>query len=116
MRINLADLQAFVGVAELGSFRAAADSVNVSQPALSRRIEKLEDALGVRLFDRTTRRVSLTAIGRDFSRKARSLMDDLQNSPLAIRDIAATQAGEVTVACVPSAVYYSLPEVIRRYH
>lgn len=116
MRINLADLQAFVGVAELGSFRAAADSVNVSQPALSRRIEKLEDALGVRLFDRTTRRVSLTAIGRDFSRKARSLLDELESSLLAIRDVAATQAGEVTVACVPSAVYYYLPEVIRRYH
>jgi DNA-binding transcriptional LysR family regulator len=116
MKINLADLQAFVAVAELGSFRAAADGVHLSQPALSRRIEKLEDALGVRLFDRTTRRVSLTAVGRDFSRKTRTLLDDLESSLLAIRDVAATQAGEVTVACVPSAVYYYLPEVIRRYH
>jgi DNA-binding transcriptional LysR family regulator len=116
MRINLADLQAFVAVADLGSFRAAADAVHLSQPALSRRIEKLEGALGVRLFDRTTRRVSLTAVGRDFSRKARTVLDDLEASLLAIRDVAATQAGEVTVACVPSAVYYYLPEVIRRYH
>jgi DNA-binding transcriptional LysR family regulator len=116
MRINLADLQAFVAVAELGSFRAAADSVHLSQPALSRRVEKLEAALGVRLFDRSTRRVNLTTVGRDFSRKTRTLLDDLENSLLAIRDVAATQAGEVTVACVPSAVYYYLPEVIRRYH
>jgi DNA-binding transcriptional LysR family regulator len=116
MRINLADLQAFVAVAELGSFRAAADFVHLSQPALSRRVEKLEAALGVRLFDRSTRRVNLTTVGRDFSRKTRTLLDDLENSLLAIRDVAATQAGEVTVACVPSAVYYYLPEVIRRYH
>jgi DNA-binding transcriptional LysR family regulator len=116
MKFSLPDLQAFVAVAELGSFRAAADAVHLSQPALSRRIEKLEDALGVRLFDRTTRRVSLTTVGRDFSRKARALLDDLDNSLLAISDVAATQAGEVTVACVPSAVYYYLAGVVQRYH
>jgi DNA-binding transcriptional LysR family regulator len=116
MKFSLPDLQAFVAVAELGSFRAAADSVHVSQPALSRRIEKLEDALGVRLFDRTTRRVSLTTVGRDFARKARALLDDLDQSLLAIGDVAATQAGEVTVACVPSAVYYYLAGVVQRYH
>lgn len=116
MKINLTDLQAFVGVAELGSFRAAAESVHLSQPALSRRVEKLEEALGVRLFDRTTRRVSMTAVGRDFSRKARALLDELEGALLAIRDVAATQSGEVTVACVPSAVYYYLPDFIRRYH
>ena len=60
------------GVAELGSFRAAADAVHLSQPALSRRVGKLEQALGVRLFERTTRRVSLTAVGREFARKARA--------------------------------------------
>jgi DNA-binding transcriptional LysR family regulator len=116
MKFSLPDLQAFVAVAELGSFRGAADAVHVSQPALSRRIEKLEDALGVRLFDRTTRRVSLTTVGRDFARKARALLDDLDQSLLAISDVAATQAGEVTVACVPSAVYYYLAGVVQRYH
>jgi DNA-binding transcriptional LysR family regulator len=116
MKFSLPDLEAFVAVAELGSFRAAADAVHLSQPALSRRIEKLEDALGVRLFDRTTRRVNLTAVGRDFSRKVRTLLDDLEHSLLAVSEIAATQAGEVTVACVPSAVYYYLAGVVRRYH
>ena len=77
MNINfdLADLRAFVALAELESFRAAAEALHLSQPALSRRIGKLEDALGVRLFDRTTRSVNLTAVGRDFSRKARELLD-----------------------------------------
>lgn len=116
MNFNLADLRAFVAVAELASFRAAADALHLSQPALSRRVDKLESALGVRLFDRTTRKVSLTAVGRDFSRKARSVLDELEGSLLGMRDVAATQGGEVTVACVPSAVYYFLPSVVRRYH
>lgn len=116
MNFDLADLRAFVAVAELNSFRAAAESIHLSQPALSRRVEKLESALGVRLFERTTRSVSLTAVGRDFSRKARSLLDDLENSLLSMHQVAASQLGEVVIACVPSAVYYFLPKVLRDYH
>ena len=116
MNFDLADLRAFVALAELESFRAAAEALHLSQPALSRRISKLEDALGVRLFDRTTRSVNLTAVGRDFSRKARELLDELENTLLGIRDVAAKRTGEVTVACVPSAVYYFLPGVMKQYH
>ena len=116
MNFDLADLRAFVAVAELNSFRAAAESIHLSQPALSRRVEKLEIALGVRLFERTTRSVSLTAVGRDFSRKARALLDDLENSLLSMQAVAASQLGEVVIACVPSAVYYFLPKVLRDYH
>jgi DNA-binding transcriptional LysR family regulator len=116
MKFGLSELEAFVAVAELASFRKAADSVHLSQPALSRRIAKLEGALGVRLFDRTTRSVGLTAVGREFAAKARGLLDELERSLLAMGNMAATRAGEVTVACVPSAAYYFLPELIRRYH
>ena len=116
MNFDLADLRAFVAVAELNSFRAAAESIHLSQPALSRRVEKLEIALGVRLFERTTRSVSLTAVGRDFSRKARSLLDDLESSRVSMHQVAASQLGEVVIACVPSAVYYFLPKVLRDYH
>ncbi len=116
MNFDLADLRAFVAVAELNSFRAAAESIHLSQPALSRRIEKLELALGVRLFERTTRSVSLTAVGRDFSHKARNLLDDLENSLLSMQAVAASQLGEVVIACVPSAVYYFLPKVLRHFH
>ncbi|GAC1330431.1 MAG: LysR family transcriptional regulator [Collimonas sp.] len=116
MNFDLGDLRAFVAVAELNSFRAAADSIHLSQPALSRRVEKLEIALGVRLFDRTTRSVNLTAVGKDFSRKARTLLDDLENSLLSMHEVAASQVGEVVIACVPSAVYYFLPNVLRAYH
>lgn len=115
INFDLNDLLAFRAVAELGNFRRAAESVHLSQPAFSRRIDKLEQALGVRLLERTTRRVTLTAVGRDFERKVRELLDDLDSTLLAIRGVAATRMGEVTVSCVPSTVYYYLSEVIRRY-
>jgi DNA-binding transcriptional LysR family regulator len=116
MNFDLADLRAFVAVAELRSFRAAATSLHLSQPALSRRINKLEGALGVRLLDRTTRSVELSTVGRDFSRKAQELLNGLEESLLGIRDVAGKVTGEVTVACVPSAVRYFLPTVLKEYH
>jgi DNA-binding transcriptional LysR family regulator len=116
LNFDLNDLLAFRAVAELQNFRKAAESINLSQPAFSRRIEKLEDALGVRLLDRTTRSVTLTAVGRDFTRKVNDLLDDLDATLLGIRGVSATRMGEVSIACVPSAVYYFLSQVIRRYH
>ena len=116
INFDLNDLLAFRAVAELSSFRKAAESVHLSQPAFSRRVDKLEQALGVRLLERTTRRVTLTAVGRDFERKVRELLDDLDATLMGIRGVAATRMGEVTVACVPSTVYYYLSHVIRRYH
>ena len=56
-------LQAFVSIAERGSFHAAASHLNLSQTALSHRIRKLEDGLGIQLLQRTTRQVSLTKAG-----------------------------------------------------
>ena len=115
IHFDLNDLLAFRAVAELNNFRRAAELVHISQPAFSRRIEKLEQALGVKLLERTTRRVSLTAVGRDFARKVVHWLDDLDVTLLAVRGVAATRMGEVKVACVPSTVYYFLSQSIRRY-
>ncbi|WP_041675117.1 LysR family transcriptional regulator [Ramlibacter tataouinensis] len=116
MNFDLADLRAFLAVADLGSFRAAAGSLHLSQSAVSRRVDKLEEALGVDLFVRTTRSVELTAIGRTFVHKARGVMNELEGALLGIADSAQRISGEVTVACVPSAVGYFLPAVIGRFH
>lgn len=116
MNFDLNDLLAFRAVAELGNFRKAAESVHISQPAFSRRIEKLEQALGTQLLERTTRRVSLTAAGRDFDRQLRSILDALDATLLGIRGVAATHMGEVRLACIPSAVNYFLTDVIRLFH
>lgn len=115
LQFDLNDLLAFRAVAELGNFHRAAESVHISQPAFSRRIDKLEQALGVRLLERSTRRVALTAVGREFARKVAAWLDELDGTLLTLRGIAPTRMGEVTVACVPSTVYYYLSQVIRRY-
>ena len=115
INFDLTDLQAFRAVVQLGSFRKAADAINISQPALSRRIEKLEQALGVRLFERTTRSVTLTTVGRVFAPSAEQLLDDLDVALLGIRDVSSSRLGHVTIACVPSVAYYFLPNVIARY-
>lgn len=115
IKFDLNDLEAFRAVAQLGNFRRAAEAVHISQPAFSRRIEKLEESLGVRLLDRTTRRVTLTAVGRDFDRRVQQLLGDLDSMLLDIRGVGAIRMGEVTIACVPSAVNYFLSEVIARY-
>lgn len=112
---DLADLRAFVAVADLGRFGAAAQALHISQPALSRRIEKLESALGVRLFDRTTRRVQLTAIGRSFARKASHVLDELEGTLLGITEVASTRQGEITIACLISIAPYALPQILRTY-
>ena len=116
INFNLNDLQAFRAVAELNSFRKAAEALHVSQPALSRRIEKLEEALGVRLFERTTRSVTLTTVGRVFAPSAEQLLDDLDVALLGIRDVSSSRLGHVTIACVPSVAYYFLPGAIASYH
>ena len=115
-KFDLVDLEAFAAVAELSSFRAAAEAVNISQPAFSRRIQKLEDALGVKLLDRTTRRVTLTAVGREFAQKATHWLNDLDSMLVGVGDISAFRQGEVTIACVPSAAYYFLPAVVKSYN
>ncbi len=116
-RINfdLQQLQAFVAVADRGSFREAAEHIHLSAPALSRRIDKLETILGARLFNRTTREVELTALGRVFLERARTALDDLEAAMLGIEDIAGTRVGRVTVACVPSAAIHFLPSAVRTF-
>lgn len=114
-RINfgLDELQAFVAVAEKASFRAAAEDLYLSQPALSRRVDKLETALGARLLDRTTRSVSLTNVGREFLEQARGTLDGLEDAVLRLADGARLRRGLVTVACVPSVANHLLPGVLK---
>ncbi len=115
MNAELLDLKAFATVAELGSFVRTARALNMSQPALSRRIVKLEEALGAKLLDRSPRNVSLTMVGRDFVPKVRRLIDDFENSVLSIRDLGIRSSGIITIAAVPSAVFYFLPRAIGRF-
>ena len=71
------DLQTFVRVVEAGSFTAAAERLQRAKSAVSRRISELEERLGVRLLNRSTRRLNLTETGRDFYARCVRLLSDL---------------------------------------
>ena len=114
-RIDLDDLIAFKTLAETHSFSAGARLIPISQSAFSRRIEKLEIALDAKLVERTTRRVTLTAVGRDFYRNISRIMSDLDHSVMGVKGVSDPIFNEVTVACVPSAVNYFASDVIRKF-
>jgi DNA-binding transcriptional LysR family regulator len=116
MRVDFDELQAFVAVAELRSFAAAAEAINLSQPALTRRIQKLEATLGLQLIDRSTRQLRLSSVGRDFFLKTKRLLDEIDTAVMGIRELADRVTGEVTVGAVPTATYYFLPRVIDAFN
>jgi DNA-binding transcriptional LysR family regulator len=110
--ISLRQLRAFIGVAEHGSFTAAAAALNLTQSAVSVLIADLERGLGLRLFDRTTRSVRLTEAGRELLLPSRRIMTDLQAAIASSRELAATQRGNVRIAATPLFSSLFLPGVI----
>lgn len=77
MNNELSGMKAFVTVAELGSFSKAAEVLNLTQPALTRKIQKIENNLNTTLFERTTRKITLTQAGQMLLPKAKSLIASL---------------------------------------
>lgn len=116
-RINfdLQQLQAFVAVADKGSFRGAAEHLHLSAPALGRRVDRLEELLGARLFTRSTRDVRLTRVGEAFLERARAALDDLESAVLGIHEISARHAGRVSIACLPTAAVTFMPQAIQSF-
>jgi DNA-binding transcriptional LysR family regulator len=114
MRINfeILDMRAFIAVSELRSFHGAAEALGLSQPALSRRIKGLEESIGTALLERSTRRVSPTAVGRQLEPMMRRLIEELETSVLSLSEVGQRQRGRVTVASIPTAAVYFLPRVI----
>jgi LysR family carnitine catabolism transcriptional activator len=112
MNINLHQLRIFVAVARLGNFTRAAERLHLSQPSLSLHVGQLERDLGVRLFDRSTRSVSLTKAGDDFLPTAERLLDDFASAVAAVADLAARRRGRVAVAVLPSVAAELLPRAI----
>lgn len=104
MNFDIADLKAFVAVAELSSFKRAAELLHISQPALSRRVEKLEQALSLKLLERTTRKVELNAMGRVFLPRAQHVLAELEASLIGMTELNERLHGLVTIACIPSVV------------
>jgi DNA-binding transcriptional LysR family regulator len=115
MKLDILGVQAFIAIAELEGFGRAAESLHITQTALSRRLQNLESLLGVRLVERTTRSVALTKIGQDFLPQARRLLGDLAMALGEIRESGKALRGDVTLASIASVGASYLPGVIRRY-
>jgi DNA-binding transcriptional LysR family regulator len=115
MNITLRQVQAFLTIAELGSFTRAAERLHVAQPALSQNVRDLEQELGLRLFDRTTRRVELTAGGLEFRDAAAKIVEDFDLAIANARDLAARRRGRLTVAAPPLLAAAILPDVIAEF-
>ena len=95
-------LEAVLALVEYGSFVAAAARLRISQPALTRSVKRLETELGVRLFDRTTRRVQVTAAGREFAAVAERMLNDLGITVQSVREVAQERRGLVVLSSVMS--------------
>lgn len=108
-------LEAVLALAEYGSYVAAAARLRFSQPALTRSIQRLEAALGVRLFERSTRRVQITAAGREFAAVAERMLNDLGITVQSVREVAEERRGLVVISSVMSVAGGLLPGIIASY-
>jgi DNA-binding transcriptional LysR family regulator len=115
MKITLRQIESFLAVAQDGSFSSAARRLNLAQPALSQAIKDLETELGVRLFDRTTRRVDMTEAGREFHASASKAVDDLEVAIQNARGLAERRRGRIRVAGPPLLASVLLPEAIAAF-
>ena len=115
MKLDIDGIQAFVLIAELGGFQRAAERLRLTQTALTRRIQRLEGYLGLKLLDRTTRSVALTTVGQEFLPQARRLVEELTHSVDRLKGMSQGVSGDVAVACIASVAYQRLPAVIRTY-
>lgn len=115
MRIDFLGIQAFLSIAERGSFLRAADHLHLSQTAISHRIRKLEQELGVRLLARTTREVTLTQAGLAFLPRARKALEDLEGSLDDLRQFGLERQKRITFGCLPTFALHLAPPVIKAF-
>jgi DNA-binding transcriptional LysR family regulator len=115
MDFTLQQAKAFLTVARFCSFTHAAQILHVSQPALTVQVQQLEESLNLRLFDRGTRRVILTAAGRELVPMLQTLILEHEAIMANARDLAASRQGTIRLACVPSIATTYLPEAISRF-
>lgn len=114
--VNLGQLEAMIAVIDHGSFTAAADVLQISQPSLSRRIHALEATLGFRLFLPVGRRREITEEGRGVVSAARRTLAELASIDAMARSARALTTGTLRVTGLPSLVATELPAHLGRFH
>lgn len=112
-------LEAFLEVVRLGSMRAAARSLHLGQPALSARIVALEDELGAKVFERTTRGVRLTLAGQTLTPHAERVLEAIEAGRSAVSQVEQGDDGQLVIAAASAVNASVVPELVarfRRYH
>ncbi len=113
--MDLTALQAFIAVADAGSFSRAADALFLTQPAVSKRIAALEEDLHARLFDRLPRSAELTEAGRALLPHARRVLGELEASRQAVADLAGRVGGRLRIGTSHHVGLHRLPPILRRF-
>jgi DNA-binding transcriptional LysR family regulator len=114
--MDISALQAFLAVAETGSFSRAAEQIYLTQPAISKRIAALERQIGARLFDRIGRGIRLTQAGETLLIRARSVLKELEDVKRGIANLSGTIAGELLLATSHHIGLHRLPGPLKRFH
>ena len=109
INIKYRPLKAFLLAVDTGSFTHAANHLGVTQPSFTALIQDLEEVLGLRLFERTTRSISLTSAGHDFYARVQRPIADLEEAYRSLADLAAVRRGNVALGALPSAALSLLP-------
>jgi DNA-binding transcriptional LysR family regulator len=112
MNVSLRQLRAFLAVAKLQHFRRAAESLHLTQPAVSRHIADLEAELDVRLFDRNTREVIPTEAGRYLQSAVERVLDELESVLAHVHSESERRHGKVRVAAAPTLSAGLMPQCI----
>lgn len=115
MRLDILGMQAFVSIAEYKNFRQAAEHLNISQTALSHRLQKFEHSIGVKLIARTTRRVTLTNAGFTFLPGARQAINECFVSVREMRALGIDREEFISFGCLPALSSRILPTAIRNF-
>jgi len=113
--MDLANLHAFIAIAEMGSFSAAGERLHLTQPAVSKRIAGLEQQLDVRLFDRLGREVSLTEAGRALLPRAYQILNVLDDTRRALTNLTGEVTGRLTLATSHHIGLHRLPSLLRAF-
>ncbi|EIK93257.1 LysR family transcriptional regulator [Pseudomonas sp. M47T1] len=113
--MDLANLNAFIAIAECGSFSGAGERLHLTQPAISKRIAGLEQQLNVRLFDRLGREVSLTEAGRALLPRAYQILNVLDDTRRALTNLTGEVTGRLTLATSHHIGLHRLPPVLRAF-
>ncbi len=110
--MNLRDLEYLVAVADSLHFGRAAQAVHVSQPTLSMQLKKLEETLGVQLFERSNKQVMLTPIGQQLTLRARRVLEEAAELTRAARAARDPLSGTVRLGLFPTLAPYLLPAIM----